>query len=199
MMLMLLLMVFLPCLVTKRLTPQPYLQLVMRQPIGGNVDAVEPNWLNAQEDRAWGAFVHAHQQIEVHLSRRLQASGLSGADYEVLALLSALDADCTPAHALCSALGWEKSRLSHQVRRMEKDGLVSREPNPDDARSTMVCLLPAGRAAIEKAAPGHVADVRTNFVDLFTPAELDLLADLNERILHRLVKTDDSPAEGGPA
>jgi DNA-binding MarR family transcriptional regulator len=153
--------------------------------------AVEPNWLNAREDRAWGAFVHAHQQIEAHLSRRLQASGLSGSDYEVLALLSALDGDRMPAHALCNALGWEKSRLSHHLRRMQKDGLISREPNPNDARSTMVCLLPAGLAAIEKAAPKHVEDVRRNFVDLFTPAELDTLATLNERVLHHLATGDD--------
>ena len=68
-----------------------------------------------------------------------------------------------PSHELRNALGWEKSRLSHQLRRMQKDGLISREPNPADARSTLVCLLPAGRAIIEKAAPGHVADVRRNF------------------------------------
>jgi DNA-binding MarR family transcriptional regulator len=160
---------------------------------------MEPNWLNAREDRAWGAFVYAHQQIEVHLNRRLQESGLSGADYEVLAVLSALDGDRMPARELCSALGWEKSRLSHQVRRMQKDGLITREPNPDDARSTMVCLLPAGRAAIEKAAPGHVEDVRRNFIDLFTAAELDMLATLNERVLHHLAKDDDSPAEDEPS
>ena len=160
---------------------------------------MEPNWLNAREDRAWRAFIHAHQQIEVHLNRRLQESGLSGADYEVLAVLSALDGDRMPAHALCIALGWEKSRLSHQVRRMQKDGLISREPNPSDARSTLVCLLPAGLAAIEKAAPRHLEDVRRNFIDLFTPAELDMLAALNERVLHHLATDDDSPAEDEPS
>jgi DNA-binding MarR family transcriptional regulator len=156
---------------------------------------MEPNWLNAREDRAWRAFIHAHHQLEVHLNRRLQGSGLSGADYEVLALLSALDGDRMPAHALCATLGWEKSRLSHQVRRMQKDGLISRAPNPDDARSTMVCLLPAGRAAIEQAAPRHVEDVRRNFIDLMTPAELDVFAALHERILRHLTNGDDSPAE----
>jgi DNA-binding MarR family transcriptional regulator len=160
---------------------------------------MEPNWLNPREDRAWRAFVNAHNQLEVHLSRRLQESGLSGADYEVLAVLSALDGDRMSARDLCNALVWEKSRLSHQVRRMEKDGLISREPNPDDARSTMVCLLPAGRAAIEKAAPGHVEDVRRNFTDLLTPAELDMLTALNERVLHHLAKDDDSPAEDEPS
>jgi DNA-binding MarR family transcriptional regulator len=160
---------------------------------------MEPNWLNAREDRAWAAFIHAHQQIEVHLSRRLQESGLSGADYEVLAVLSTLEGDRMPAHALCNALNWEKSRLSHQLRRMQKDGLINREPNPDDARSTMVCLLPSGRAAIEKAAPRHVEDVRRNFIDLFTPAELDMLATLNERVLHHLATNYDSPAEDEPS
>jgi DNA-binding MarR family transcriptional regulator len=159
---------------------------------------MEPNWLNAREDRAWRAFIHAHDQIEFHLNRRLQKSGLSGADYTVLASLSAHDEDRMPAHALCNALGWEKSRLSHQLRRMQKNGLIDREPNPDDARSTMVRLLPAGRAAIERAAPAHVADVRRNFIDLFTPAELDMLAALNERVLRHLATNDDSPAEGEP-
>jgi DNA-binding MarR family transcriptional regulator len=81
---------------------------------------------------------------------------------------------------------------------MQKDGLISREPNPDDARSTMVCLLPAGRAAIENAAPRHVADVRQNFIDLLTPAELDMLAALNERVLHHLATDDDSPPKTSP-
>ena len=152
---------------------------------------MEPNWLNAREDCAWRAFVDAHYRLEFHLTRRLQESGLSGADYEVLAVLSELDGDRMSARELCNVLGWEKSRLSHQVRRMQTDGLISRQPNPEDARSTMVCLLPAGRAAIVNAAPGHVEDVRRNFVDLFTPAELDTLTALNERILHHLTQDDD--------
>jgi len=159
---------------------------------------MEPNWLSPRELRAWRAFVDARHQVGVHLERGLQASGLSGADYEVLALLSDHDGDQMPSHELRNALGWEKSRLSHQLRRMQKDGLIGREPNPADARSTVVCLLPMGRAAVEKAAPGHVADVRRNFIDLLTPAELDMLADLNERILQHLAANDDSAAEDAP-
>src|ERR1700736_1553827 len=168
---------------------------MMHQPIGVAWRPMEPNWLNAREDRAWRAFMHAHHQLGVHLDRGLQESGLSGADYEVLALLSDHDGDRMPSHELRTALGWEKSRLSHQLRRMQKDGLISREPNPADARSPLVCLLPVGRAAIEKAAPGHVEDVRRNFIDLLTPAELDMLAALNERILRHLAQDDDSLAE----
>jgi DNA-binding MarR family transcriptional regulator len=159
---------------------------------------MDPDWLNPRELRAWRAFIDAHYRLEFHLTRRLQLSGLSGADYEVLALLSEHDGDRMPSHELRNALGWEKSRLSHQLRRMQKDGLIIREPNPADARSTMVYLLPDGRTAIEKAAPGHVADVRRNFIDLLTPAELDLLATLNERILQHLATNYDSPADDEP-
>jgi DNA-binding MarR family transcriptional regulator len=160
---------------------------------------MQPNWLNPRELRAWRAFIDARHQVGLHLNRGLQQSGLSGVDYEVLALLSDHDGDHMSSQELCNALSWEKSRLSHQVRRMHTDGLISREPNPDDARSTLVCLLPHGRAAIKSAAPRHVADVRRNFTDLLTPAELDLLADLNERILRHLATDDDSPAEDEPS
>src|SRR6195256_5940353 len=122
------------------------------------------SWLTPREDRAWRAFMHAHHQLIAHLNRGLQESGLSGADYEVLAVLSGHGGDRMPARDLCNTLGWEKSRVSHQVQRMQKDGLIGREPNPDDARSTMVCLLPAGRAAIEKAAAGHLGVVRWYFL-----------------------------------
>ena len=160
---------------------------------------MEPKWLSPREDRAWRAFMHAHDQLVAHLNRGLQESGLSGADYEILAVLSGHDGDRMPAHELCKTLGWEKSRVSHQVRRMEKERLICREPNPDDARSTMVCLLPAGRAAIESAAPKHVEDVRRNFIDLLTPAELDMLAALNERILRHLAETTTPPAKDEPS
>jgi DNA-binding MarR family transcriptional regulator len=155
---------------------------------------MEPNWLSPREDHAWRAFQNAHHRLDAHLNRGLQESGLSGADYEVLAVLSELEADRMSARDLRNALSWEKSRVSHQMRRMQTDGLICREPNPDDARSTMVCLLPAGRAAIEKAAPRHVEDVRQNFIELLSPAELDMLTALNERVLRHLVKDDSSPA-----
>jgi len=71
---------------------------------------------------------------------------------------------------------------------MEKRGLVVRGPNLADARSVVVCLLPAGRRAIEDAAPQHVHNVRRHFIDLFTPAELDTLAALNERVLRHLAE-----------
>ena len=78
---------------------------------------------------------------------------------------------------------------------MEHLGLIAREPNPADARSVMICLLPAGRRAIEDAAPDHVHTVRRHFIDLFTPAELDVLAALSERVLRHLA---EEPFPGQP-
>ena len=160
----------------------------------------EPNGLNPRENRAWGAFIHAHQELELRLQRHLlHDSGLIGADYEVLAALSQHPGGRMPAQELCGLLYWEKSRLSHQARRMEEQGLIAREPNPADARSVMICLLPAGRRAIEEAAPQHVRDVRRYFVDLFTPAELDTLAALNERVLRHLAEDPFPDGSAGQA
>lgn len=156
----------------------------------------EPRWLNSREDRAWRAFKHASYQLDVRLSRHLlQDSGLTQADYEVLAVLSEHYTDRMPAQELCTTLAWEKSRLSHQVRGMQKRGLITREPNPDDARSVIIRLLPAGRRTIEEAAPAHVDHVRQDFIDLFTPAELDTIAALSERVLNHLAH---EPAEQQP-
>ncbi|MGH3282493.1 MAG: MarR family winged helix-turn-helix transcriptional regulator [Trebonia sp.] len=149
----------------------------------------EPRWLSPREDRAWRAFKHAGYQLDVRLTRHLlQDSRLTQADYEVLAVLSAQPTDRMPARELCASLTWEKSRLSHQIRGMQKRGLIAREPNPADARSVMIRLLPAGRRVIEDAAPAHVDHVRRHFTDLLTPAELDIFATLNERVLRHLAE-----------
>src|SRR5215510_10032048 len=146
----------------------------------------EPDWLNDREDRAWRAFMHARHQLNACLNQHLlQDSGLSDADYEILAVLSGHPTGRMPAQELGALVQWEKSRLSHQVRRMQERGLIVREPNP------------AGGRAIEDAAPQHVHNVRRHFIDLFTPAELDTLAALNERVLHHLAEKS-FPEESTP-
>ncbi|MGW3985258.1 MarR family winged helix-turn-helix transcriptional regulator [Streptomyces mirabilis] len=149
--------------------------------------STEPKWLGPRDDRAWRTFVHAHHQLGVRLQRHLlQDSGLTEADYEILAVLSEYPTGRMSAQELCGLLLWEKSRLSHQVRRMQERGLITRKPNPADARSTMICLLPVGRRTIVEAAPQHVHNVRRHFIDLFTPDERDTLIAIHERILSHL-------------
>jgi DNA-binding MarR family transcriptional regulator len=162
----------------------------------------EAEWLGPSEDRAWRAFMHAHHRLAVRLRRHLlQDSGLTEADYEILAVLSEHPGGRIPAQELCALLQWEKSRLSHQLRRMQEQGLIVRGPNPADARSAMICLLPAGRRAVEDAAPQHVHNVRQHFINLFTPAELNTFAALNERVLRHLAEEPfpERPAPDEPA
>jgi DNA-binding MarR family transcriptional regulator len=142
--------------------------------------------------------MHAHHRLSVRLNQLLlQDSGLTKADYEILAVLSEHPTGRMPAGELCALVQWEKSRLSHQVRHLQDQGLVTREPNPADGRSSMICLLPAGRRAIEDAAPQHVHNVRRHFVGLLTPAELDMLAALHERVLRHLDE-ESTPGQSTP-
>jgi len=155
----------------------------------------EPNWLDTREDRAWRTFVHMHHRLRLRLHQHLlNEFGLTDTDYEILVVLSGHPNGRMPAQELGSLLQWEKSRLSHQTRRMQERGLIARETNPSDARSTMICLLPAGRAAIEQAAPRHVDNVRRHFIDLLTPAELEVLTAVQERVLQHLAE-DAVPEE----
>src|SRR5690606_11118975 len=98
-----------------------------------------------------------------------------------------------PALDLRCALGWEKSRLSHQVRRMAERGLLCRGPNPADARSAVVCLLGKGRRAIENASPASLARPRAAFPDLLPPAHLHALTAISETVLAHLVCRDQEP------
>ena len=87
---------------------------------------------------------------------------------------------------------WDRSRLSHQVGRMEKRGLVVRQECADDARGAMVRITDAGRAAIEGAAPGHAEATRRYFFDLVSDQEIDVLTAVFDRVLANLDAVDDT-------
>jgi len=149
-------------------------------------------WLSPDEQRAWRAFIRVHQKIEARLTRDLQShSRLSGADYEVLVALTDVPEGRLRPQDLAKQIDWEQSRLSHQVARMAKRGLVTREECEEDWRGVLVAITPAGREVIEAAAPKHVATVRRLVIDAFTPDELATLARINERILEQL---DNEPS-----
>jgi len=90
------------------------------------------------------------------------------------------------ATELAAALHWERSRLSHHVKRMETRGLVGREECADDGRGAFVVLTGQGRAAIEQAAPGHTQTVRGLVFDALTEQELATLGVVTSKVLARL-------------
>jgi DNA-binding MarR family transcriptional regulator len=141
-------------------------------------------WLSPREARAWRQFLLMQGEVRNRVGSRLQReTGLSEADYEVLVNLSeAPDGRLRPTE-IGGATRWEKSRISHHVTRMESRGLVRRMPCPTDNRGALVVMTPAGRRAIERAAPRHVEHVREAFIDALTPAQLDALAEISEAVL----------------
>lgn len=112
---------------------------------------------------------------------------MSAADYTVLAVLSQAPGRAMRPVDLGQALGWEKSRLHHQLTRMCKRGLLERRPLPaEGARAVEVVCTPDGIDAIGEAAPEHVRDVRRWVLDALTPAQLHQLGDISRAILQRL-------------
>ena len=123
-------------------------------------------WLSPSQKRAWLAYMRVQLRMNYEINRQLQRdSELSLADYHVLNALT-----MTPDHRLqvtdlAAIIGWERSRVSHQLRRLCERGLTKRVQSEDDGRATDAVLTKKGLSAIVAAAPGHVALVRKLFFD----------------------------------
>ncbi|MGW0505017.1 MarR family winged helix-turn-helix transcriptional regulator [Micromonospora sp. NPDC003241] len=140
-------------------------------------------WLNADEERAWRAFRRLLVALPARLDRDLvRDSGLSPADYEVLSTLSEKPDRRWALKDLAAKMEWSRSRLSHHATRMQARGLVTREPDPQDARGCLLRLTDEGFDVLERAAPQHVASVRARLLDHLDLEELALLRDLSTRI-----------------
>ena len=151
----------------------------------------ETRWLDAREAHLWQSWRDTYRELSTTLEGRLiRNSGLSGADYALLHPLSSTECGVLRTRDLGRSIGWERSRLSHQVSRMEKRGLVVREECESDARGSMVRITDAGRAAIEAAAPDHVDAVRTHFLEKLTREEQEQLTKMLDRVLAELPTTD---------
>lgn len=150
-------------------------------------EETEERWLDDGEQAVWRGFLKMQAQLLARLSRSLAAeSGISDGDYAVLVSLSEAP-DCrVRAFELAREMQWEKSRLSHQLTRMERRGLVKREDCPSDARGAFITLTGPGRSLIERAAPRHVADVRRWFIDALSIEQLDALSGIVDSVLSNL-------------
>lgn len=129
------------------------------------------------------------------MNRQLQADHqLSLSDWDVMTALSSRD-EPTEISVLANQIGWERSRLSHHLNRMERRGVVTKDVAARDRRVTVVSLSPLGRDKCVEAAPGHVALVRRLFFDGLTDSDLAPLAGLLERIYAHLLEHGTLPPE----
>jgi DNA-binding MarR family transcriptional regulator len=142
-------------------------------------------WLSEDQQRVWRNYLAMSAKLQMEMNRQLQRDrGLSLADYDVLVALD--ERDACRVNELGDRLGWEQSRLSHQLRRMRSRGLVERHGADDDRRGATVELTVAGRSALASAAPGHVDLVRDVVFDGVGPAELHALDRWTSLALERL-------------
>jgi len=135
----------------------------------------------------WKAYRDLYQELSTVLEEQLlRDAGLSGSEYAVLVVLSHSPDGVVRARELGSELGWDRSRLSHLVGRMEKRRLVAREDCEEDARGSMVRLTDAGRATVDGVAPEHSEAVRRYFFNALSSDELETLAVVFDRLLENL-------------
>lgn len=129
----------------------------------------EVRWLTLPQQRVWRTFLDGVAHIQEGLDADLRAFGLDLAEYEILVRLSESDGRARRMSDLATAARQSRSRLTHTVTRMERKGLVTRAPCPDDRRGVIAALTDEGFALLERAAPKHVEGVRRLLVDAVDP------------------------------
>src|ERR1700730_2642851 len=142
----------------------------------------QPRWLSHDEQQAWRATINLSQLLMRQLDRDLNAHGLNGHDYEILVELSEAPDQRLRMTELADATSQSRSRLSHQISRMEKRGLVRRDDCEGDKRGTFAVLTAAGMDTIRRVAPDHVETVRRLFIDRLSPRQLEGIRDAFGRV-----------------
>lgn len=148
-------------------------------------------WLTEDEQKSWRAWQSASMLLNDRLSRELQEQHrMPIADYEILVRLSEIPDRRMRMSDLADATLCSRSRLSHQIDRMELSGLVERQSCEDDRRGAYATLTEFGWTTLVAAAPDHVVSVRAHLVDQLTPQEFAALGRACEKVLEHLDSID---------
>ena len=149
--------------------------------------ADEPRWLDAEEQKAWRAWLYSSLLLQDRLDRELiHETGVSHAYYEILVQLSEAPCRALQMSQLAERSLSSRSRLSHAVSRLEERGWVRRQVCEEDGRGQLAVLTDEGFAALEAAAPIHVEGVRQHLFDQLTPDQVAAMRDLGETLMRHL-------------
>jgi DNA-binding MarR family transcriptional regulator len=147
----------------------------------------DPAAVTPEEWEIWRAFHAMWKRLDLAIERQLhEVSGISEPDYEILITLFESPKNQLRSRELGTATGWEKSRLSHQLTRLERRGLVARSDCDTDARGTWITITPDGRRAILGAIREHADSIRRLFFDVVTDDEKAMFKDVAERVLEAI-------------
>ena len=135
------------------------------------------------DSKAWRAFHKIGTSLLPHLGRQItNHSGITGAEYVVLVSLSELTTQSVSLNRLARSLGWEISRMSHQISRMEDAGLVKKTRNKLDSRCFDVSITSKGRKIADAAIPLQSKEINHCFSDVLTQAQMKALIEISEAI-----------------
>ncbi len=143
-----------------------------------------PLELNEVEAAAWVGYRRMRSLLDLEIARKIaRETGLSEADYEVLLNMSARR---WRLYRLAQRMLWSKSRLSHQVSRMQARGLVTREQSSADGHGGLVVATAEGRRAAAAATPIYFASVRSNFIDVLAQDQVVMFGEATQRVVAHL-------------
>ena len=153
----------------------------------------DPRWLTDEQQQAWRRFVEVLVKVPAALEAQLQRdAGLTHMGYIVLFTLSECPDRRLSMSRLAKMVSASLSRLSHVVARLEAQGWVRRERDPDDGRVQIAVLTDAGHAKLVASAPGHAEAVQQLVFDRLSPAQVRQMVKLADALL-------ESPVEVRPA
>lgn len=146
-------------------------------------------WLDETQQRFWRALLQGQSLLQTVLDRELrELAGIALADYEVLVIVSESPGHTRRMAEIAEEVGVSRSRLSHTVARLEKRGIVKRTSTRGDGRGVNCSMTDEGWELMQKIAPIHVAGVREHLIDLMSPEETQVLADVFTRAAEHLRK-----------
>lgn len=141
-------------------------------------------WLDQRERLVWLRFVRTASALLTDLDHQLQRdAGIAHSHFLILSRISMAPDSETGVSALAAELRYSPSRLSHALQRLERDGWVTRRPDPSDGRAQLVRLTVEGLAKIEIVAPKHRVWVRRRVFDQLTAAQVDELGAISDALM----------------
>lgn len=149
-------------------------------------DGAGTRWLSPEQQRAWRAYTVARSLLFGRLDEELKPFGIGINEYEVLVRLSEATDHRLRMSLLADAMCFSRSRLTHTIARMERDGLVVRTAAGDDGRGIVAELTAKGKALLVEAAPTHVRGVRAHLVDRASPEDFAALGRVMDAVVDRL-------------